>query len=757
MINLTIDEQPVTVPAGTTIMEAAETLGIQIPRLCYHPYLSLQGSCRVCIVDVKDMGFYMASCSVKAWENMDVQTNSPEIRQARRDIVELLLDNHPMDCQTCERDGHCELQNLAYSLGVRERLYEGQRKKFPLENNGRSVIRESEKCVLCGRCYRVCDEIQGVCNLSQQGRGFRTVVTPAHGADMDESVCIQCGQCINVCPVASFLEQNHTDNVWDALADPDKHVVVQTAPSIRAAIGEGFGLEPGTPVTGKMVTALRRLGFDAVFDTDLGADLTIMEESNEFLERMQHKAPLPMITSCSPGWVSFMEKFYPELIPHASTCRSPMTMLSVLAKTYYAQKMNVAPESIYMVAIMPCVAKKFECRRPEHYADENSPYTDAVLTTREAIWMIKCYGIDFVNLEDGEFDAPLGISTGGGDIFGTTGGVMEATLRTAAARLGKAAEDNLEFHQVRAVEGLREADVTLGDQTIHVGVANGLQNAKTLLDQVINQEKQFHIIEVMACPGGCIGGGGQPYPQAGYDVLDKELLQKRAQALYDIDTKKTLRRSHENPALKTLYEEFLGQTGGPKAHELLHTHYHPQEPRGIRATRSALTPQLPAHLLDALPPDIVNAVNEARNKPHPEGELISILHKVQKHFGYLGTEQMDAVAQLLEVPTATVSGVATFYHFFRLQPRGTYVISVCLGTACYVKGAEQVTQKLKEELGIDFGETTTDGLFSLNASRCLGTCGIAPVIMVNDQIHGNLTPDQIPALLEKYIKEAKVS
>jgi NADP-reducing hydrogenase subunit HndD len=580
-VTLTIDGNRITVDAGLTIMEAAKQLGIDIPRLCYHPDLSLAGSCRVCIVDVKEMGFYMAACSSQVWEGMEVQTNSPEIRQARRDIVELLVDNHPMDCQTCERDGNCELQNLAYSLGVRERLFEGQRKRFPIEDSSHSVVRTSEKCVLCGRCVRVCAEIQGVHNLTQHGRGFHTVVAPAHSARMDDSVCIQCGQCINVCPTAAFLEKSCTEEVWKALADPNLHVAVQTAPSIRAAIGEGFGLPPGTPATGRMITALRRLGFDAVFDTDFGADLTIVEEAHEFLTRLK-EGPLPMITSCSPGWISFMEKFYPELIPHASSCRSPMSMLSVLTKTYYAEKKGVDPKNIYTVAVMPCVAKKYEASRSEHCDANGRPYTDAVLTTRELIWMIKCYGIHFATLENGEFDAPLGIASGAGDIFGTTGGVMEATLRAASELVTGKPADRLEFTEVRAVEGLRETYVAIGEHNIHVGVANGITNAKKLLDKVKAGREQFHVIEVMACPGGCIGGGGQPYPPEGVKVLDPELLRKRASALYSIDTGKTLRKSYENPAIEELYSTFLGGPGTEKAHELLHTHYHAKLPRGIR-------------------------------------------------------------------------------------------------------------------------------------------------------------------------------
>ncbi len=580
-VSLIIDDVAVQVDAGTTVMEAAEKLGIFVPRLCYHPDLSLAGSCRVCIVDVKNMGFYMTACSTEVAEGMEVQTNSPAIRQARRDIVELLLDNHPRDCQTCERDGNCELQNLAYSLGVRKRRFEGKRKEFPVDESSHSVIRNAEKCILCGRCVRVCSEIQGVNNLSQQGRGFHTVVGPAHLCKMDESVCIQCGQCINVCPTAAFLEKRATPQVWDALADPEMHVVVQAAPSIRAAIGEGFGLPPGTPATGQMVTALRRLGFDRVFDTDFSADLTILEEATEFLQRLKN-GPLPMITSCSPGWISFMEKFYPELIPHASTCRSPMSMMSALIKTYYAEKYGIDPKKIYSVAVMPCVAKKYEAARPEHCMPDGTPFTDAVLTTRELIWMIKSYGIHFPKLPAGSFDSPLGIASGAGDIFGTTGGVMEATLRAACEMVTGKPADRLEFTEVRAVEGLREVYVAIGEHNIHVGVANGIVNAKTLLDKVVEGKEKFHVIEIMACPGGCIGGGGQPYPPEGVKVLDPDLLRRRASALYAIDGGKELRKSLENPAVQELYESYLGEPSSEKAHHLLHTHYSSKLPRGIR-------------------------------------------------------------------------------------------------------------------------------------------------------------------------------
>ncbi len=557
-VSLTIDGNPVSVPEGTTIMKAAETIGVYIPRLCYVPDLGIEGACRICIVEVEGARNYSVSCATKVAPGMKVKTNSPAIRQARRDLVELILDNHPMDCQTCDRDGRCELQDLAYAMGVRERLFAGERKRFAVEDSSLSVVRNSEKCILCHRCIRVCADVQGVNNLGQLYRGVKTVVGPAHLDNMKDSVCIDCGQCINVCPTAAFLEKNATNAVWAALADPRKHVVAQIAPSIRAAIGEGFGMEPGTPETGRTVTALRRLGFDAVFDTNFGADLTINEESEELIRRLSHAGlipgatgdgrtttadtgpasqnpVLPMFTSCSAGWVSFLEHFYPEMIPHMSSCRSPMSMLSVLLKTFYAEKAGLDPADIYVVAIMPCTAKKFEIQRPELCDAAGKPYTDAVLTTRELVWMIKAYGIDFASLNEEEFDNPLGFSTGAGDIFGTTGGVMEAALRTAAEKLTGKPLDDLNFYDVRAVTGLKEASIKIGGLELNVAVANGLNNAKIILEKVRSGEKQYHLIELMACPGGCIGGGGQPYPADGRYVLDHEILKIRAAALYSID------------------------------------------------------------------------------------------------------------------------------------------------------------------------------------------------------------------------------
>jgi len=582
MITLTIDGAQVSVPAGATILDAANKLGIRIPTLCHHPDLSILGACRVCLVEVEGRPRPVPSCCTQAEDGMKVHTATPTLRQLRRDIVELILDNHPQDCQTCPRNTNCELQRLAYELGIRERLYEGERKRFEPDASSPAIVRNPEKCILCGRCVRVCAEIQGIHNLSQHYRGVNILISPAFGIDMIDSVCVQCGQCVNVCPTAAFVEQDHTERVFEALADPHVHVVVQTAPSIRAAIGEGFGYPPGTPTTGKLVTALRRMGFDQVFDTNFGADLTIVEEATEFLNRLEKNERLPLITSCSPGWINFMEHFYPELIPLASSCKSPMSMLSTLIKTYYAEKTGIPPEQIFVVAVMPCTAKKYEAARAEHRMDDGTPYTDAVVTTRELIWMIRSLGIDFRNLPDGEFDLPLGLSTGAADIFGATGGVMEAALRTAYEKVTGQPCRALDFTAVRGVEGLKETDIELDGHTLHVAVANGLVNAKKVFDRLLRGEQTYHMIEIMACPGGCVGGGGQPYPPPGMHVLDPELTRLRAKALYSIDSCKKLRKSHENPALLQLYAEFLGEPGSRRAHDLLHTEYSPKEPRGIR-------------------------------------------------------------------------------------------------------------------------------------------------------------------------------
>lgn len=581
-VNITINGIKTKAPQGTPIIKAADAINVYIPRLCYHPHLSIMGACRVCLVEIEGMPRPVTACTFPVDEGMKIHTASANLRKMRRDVVELILNNHPQDCQTCDRNSNCELQRLAYELGIRDRIFVRKNLvKRPKDMSSPGIIRDPSKCIYCGRCVRVCDEVQGVSNLSQQHRGTNLVVAPAYERAMNDSVCVHCGQCANVCPTAAIIEHSQTDEIFNALMDTKKHVIVHTAPSIRAALGEGFGYPVGTSVTGKMITALRRMGFAKVFDTNFGADLTIVEEAHEFLNRLQTGEKLPLITSCSPGWINFMEHFYPELIPLASTCRSPMSMLSVLLKTYYAQKVGISPKDIYVVAVMPCTAKKYEAKRPEHQSPEGYPYTDAVLTTREAIWMMKTFGIQLEHLEDGEFDSPLGLSSGAADIFGTTGGVMEAALRTAYEKLtGKVCED-LNFMQVRGVQGAKECELMINGKQISIAVVNGLSNARHILDKMLRGEKQYHIIEIMACPGGCIGGGGQPYPPKGMYIMDEELLKLRAKALYNIDSMKKMRTSHTNPNIIQLYQEFLGEPNGHKAHEFLHTHYSAKLPRGI--------------------------------------------------------------------------------------------------------------------------------------------------------------------------------
>ena len=585
-VTLTIDDHQITVPEGTTVMQAAETLAIHIPRLCYHPLLHLEGSCRVCLVEIEGMSRPMASCTFPVFEGMVVRTNTPEIRDIRNTVIELLLDNHPMDCQTCERDGNCELQYLAYSSGVRERHYEGEKKHYENDFSSPSVIRNPDKCILCGRCVRVCAEVQGVSALGYVHRGFKTVVTPAYEAPFTESVCVTCGQCINVCPVAAFLEKDYTKDVMAAIADPDMHVIVQIAPSVRASIGEGFNLPAGIPMTGQTVAALRRLGFDEVFDTQMGADMTIMEETAEFVHRFKNGGPLPLITSCSSAWMKFAEHFYPDLLDNISTAKSPMSILGTLIKTYYAEKKGIDPEKIFNVGAMCCTAKKFEAWREEQKIEVDGklvPSIDRVITTRELVWMIKNASLHFANLPKEDFDPVLGISTGAGAIFGATGGLAEAVYRTAYWMLTGEKLENVVVEDVRSVaQGIKRWTAKIGDTELHFAVAHGLGNAHRLLQKVQKGEEQYHFIEIMGCPGGCIGGGGQPYARAGEGTpLDIENLQKRAQALRSIDTGKKLRSSFENPDVQRIYEEYLGEPNSEKAHKLLHTHYKARLPHGV--------------------------------------------------------------------------------------------------------------------------------------------------------------------------------
>jgi NADP-reducing hydrogenase subunit HndD len=579
-IAITINNREYKVDPGQTIMQAADKCGYHIPRLCYHPKLSIEGACRVCIVEVEGMRNFVASCCYPVADGMKIHTNTKEIRQARRDIVELLVDNHPEDCHICERDGNCELQRLAYSMGIRHRHFTGERKHYEKDLSGASVIRDPDKCILCGRCVRMCSEIQGVHCLTQAHRGFSTVVMPAYNMPFAESVCSGCGQCINVCPTASFVEKNHTQELFEKLNDKSLVKVVQFAPSVRAAIGEAFGLAPGRNMEGQLVAAFRRLGFDYVFDTQFAADLTIMEEGSEFLERVQGNGPLPLITSCSSAWMKYVEQFYPDMLDNLSTAKSPMSMASAMFKTYWAEKMKIDPKKILSVATMCCTAKKYEAARPELDV-HGMRATDIVVTTREMGWMIKSAGIDFVNIKEEKPDAPLGLSSGAGTIFGVTGGVMEAAVRTAYELYTGETLIDIEIADIRGFNGVKEAKISLDGKELRLAVAHGLGNAHKVMEMVRQDRNRFQFIEIMGCPGGCIGGGGQPYATANSIPLDEEALRLRAQALYDLDRSKTIRRSHDNPDVQRLYREFLGRPLSEKSHEFLHTHYKAKLPKGI--------------------------------------------------------------------------------------------------------------------------------------------------------------------------------
>ncbi|MCX7919662.1 MAG: NADH-dependent [FeFe] hydrogenase, group A6 [bacterium] len=579
-ITIYFNGKPYKVESNQTIMQAADKLGFRIPRLCYHPRLSIEGACRVCIVQIEGMKTYVASCAYPVADGMKIWTNTDELRRARRDIIELILDNHPEDCHTCERDGNCELQRLASIMGIRNRHFVGEKKQYDKDLSSPSVIRDPNKCILCGRCVRICSEIQKINALNYAYRGFQTVVMPAYNLPFTETVCTTCGQCINVCPTAAFVERNYTQELFKKLNDPNLIKVVQFAPSVRASIGEAFGLPPGTSLQGELVAALHRLGFDYVFDTQLGADLTIMEEASEFIERIQGQGKLPMITSCSSAWMKCMEQFYPDLIDNVSTCKSPMSMIGALIRTYFAEKIKVDPKKILSVAVMCCTAKKYEAERPELMIN-GLKGVDIVVTTREIAWMIQSAGIDFLDLEPEEFDEPLGISSGGGTIFGTTGGVMESALRTAyELYLGETLLD-IEFDELRGFQGIKEGKLMLDNKEIRVAVAHGLGNANALLEIVRSDPTRYHFIEIMGCPGGCIGGGGQPYAGINSIPLDESCLQKRAEALYQIDRAKTIRRSYENPDIQRIYKKYLGRPLSPLAHKLLHTHYKAKKPVGI--------------------------------------------------------------------------------------------------------------------------------------------------------------------------------
>jgi iron-only hydrogenase group A len=584
MPNLTINNIAIEVPNGTTILEAARKAGIKIPTLCYLENVQAIGACRVCLVEIEGAKALTASCVMPVSDGMKVHTNTKRVREARRTVVELLLSDHDGECQTCDRNEDCELQALARELGIHEITYPGEKSVVQKDTSTPALVRNTGKCILCRRCVTVCNQTQGVGALFPQNRGFKTVVGPAFCHDLDDVVCVQCGQCGAVCPVGAIGERDQIQDVWAALDNPDLHVIVQTAPAIRAALGECFGLPPGTLVTGKMVSALRRLGFDGVFDTNFTADLTIMEEGTELLTRLKRaivgkeNVALPMFTSCSPGWVKYLEHFYPDMLPNLSTCKSPQQMFGAVAKTYYAKKLNKRPEDIFVVSIMPCTAKKYESQRSE-MADSGVRDVDVVLTTRELGRMIKEAGIDFVSLPDDKMDAPLGLSSGAADIFANTGGVMEAALRTAWEIVtGRQLPfENLHVTPIAGLEGVKEASVQitgtkpewsfLEGVTAKIAVAHGLGNTRTLIERIRSGQAQYHFIEIMTCPGGCIGGGGQPR------MTTNEIRKARISAIYKEDEGKTLRKSHENPEIKQIYEEFLGQPLGEKSHHLLHTKY----------------------------------------------------------------------------------------------------------------------------------------------------------------------------------------
>lgn len=568
-VTVTIDGVSVTVPEGTLIIDAAKKIGIQIPVLCYHPDLAVRATCRVCLVEIKGQRKLKTACSHEVWEGAEIITNSKIVRESRKTVLELILASHPQECLQCVRSGNCELQQLARIFGIDKSVFDStidEEKKMPIERDNPSIVRDPNKCIKCGRCVAVCQEVQevGAINTADRSRGYK--VSTAYDKTLDKSSCVFCGQCITVCPVAALYEKDNTGEVWEALDNEEKHVIVQVAPAVRVAIGEEFGMELGSIDTGKMVTALRLLGFDKVFDTNFAADVTIIEEGSELLERLQHRGTLPLITSCSPGWINFVESFYPELLPNISTCKSPQQIFGALAKTYYAEKSGISPEKIFVVSIMPCTAKKYESSRLEM---NSSGYRDVdmVLTTREFARMIKEAGIDFTALEAGDFDDPMGISTGAGAIFGTTGGVMEAALRTVYEIVTGKDLKQLDFEMVRGLIGIKEAEVDFNGMKVKVAVANGLKNARLLMEKIKAGQCNYTFIEIMGCLGGCIGGGGQPI------TTKMGVRGNRMAGLYQIDRDSAIRQSHKNPAVIKLYEEFLGKPLSLKSHTLLHTHY----------------------------------------------------------------------------------------------------------------------------------------------------------------------------------------
>ena len=572
-IKITINNREVEAYEGQTVLEAAKNNGIHIPTLCYLKDVTGTGACRVCQVELEGAKTLCAACVYPVRDGMVIKTNSQRALDARRRVVELIVSNHSKDCLSCIRNTNCELQRLCQELGVREDAFAGEKSEPTFDTVSPGIVRNTSKCVLCGRCVETCMKVQGLGVLGYMNRGFKTKVAPIYDKSFDDVNCMQCGQCINVCPVGALHEKEEIHYVIEALNDPQKHVVVQTAPAVRGALGEEFGMPIGTRVTGKMVHALKLVGFDKVYDTNFGADLTIMEEGYEFLNRLQNQGTLPMITSCSPGWVNYVEHEYPDLLDHLSTCKSPHMMLGAMVKSVYAEAKGIDPRDIYVVSIMPCVAKKGEKQRTEN---KTSPYqdVDAVLTTRELAKLIKMFGINFRDLKDDDFDQDLfGEYSGAGVIFGASGGVMEAALRTVADILAHEDLSVIDYHAVRGVEGVKESTIKIGEQTLKVAVAQSMTLAKPLLDDIRNGVSPYHFIEIMGCPGGCINGGGQPYVNATIRNSGFNFKQARAKALYDEDISLPVRKSHKNSQIQNLYKNYLGEPNSEKAHHLLHTHY----------------------------------------------------------------------------------------------------------------------------------------------------------------------------------------
>lgn len=571
-ITVKVNGVEISVPKGTTVLEAAHKAGFEIPTLCYMKEINEIGACRICVTEVNEgRGFRLvAGCVYPCTDNMEILTASPKVIESRKKTLELILSTHDRKCLSCVRSGNCELQKLAKDYGIEDASkYDGVMNEYEIDNSAAHMYRDNNKCILCRRCVAVCSKTQGIGVIGANERGFKTYIGSAFDMGLGETSCVSCGQCIAVCPVGAISEKDYTKPVLEAIADPAKTVLVQTAPAVRAGLGECFGLPIGTNVEGKMVAALRRLGFDKVFDTDFAADLTIMEEATEFLDRVKNGGKLPLITSCSPGWVKYCEHYFPDMTENLSSCKSPQQMFGAVAKTYYAEKMGIDPKDIVMVSIMPCTAKKFEIGRDDQSAAGVAD-VDFALTTRELGRMIERAGINFLGLEDEKFDDPLGISTGAGVIFGATGGVMEAALRTAIYTL--TGETVTELPEVRGTAGIKEATYNVAGMDVKVAVVSGLANAKEVLEKVQNGEADYQFIEIMACPGGCVNGGGQPQqPMSIRNFTD--LRSERAKVLYNLDASMPLRQSHDNPAVKALYDEFLEKPGSHKAHEILHTSY----------------------------------------------------------------------------------------------------------------------------------------------------------------------------------------